>query len=878
MFGPFKESWDWVKANYPGLPFKKGDLNFITIHYLYIIFLSITGSILLYPAGGLHYIDALFFASGSATQSGLNTVDINKLKTYQQVVFYFIAMIANPIFINTFVVFVRLYWFEKRFQHIVTEARNRTRSRNKTEPKDEPDPGRAERGVDGRNIVVLHNGDLEKANGAGRVAEKLVGRDSESPTGSSMSQGELAAEIRDLPGELHPIKSPSFHREVTFADEVESEENPHSPLHRLPQRRSPEQHIEFLQNQRNPKDEETLQIPGPREYDRGQGPVPLTLNTDGAPLSHQITSPVESRGMSSGFPVKRNITIEAPDHPRPRSDTGTFSKLTPRKTTNSDQTKATAATEEGGSPSARLRTRTGTFTSLVGFGTKEREEKDPMPYLSWQPTIGRNSAFVDLTEEQREELGGIEYRSLKTLALVLVSYFVLFHLLGVITLLPWIVRSSTWGSVVDGAGQSRAWWGIFTPASLFNDLGFTLTPDSMNSFQEAVLPLLLGSFLIIVGNTGFPCMLRFVIWVSSILVPPKSGIWEELNFLLDHPRRCFTLLFPTSATWWLFWILVILNGVDLVFFIILDLNDPVVTNINPSGIRVLNGLFQAASTRTAGFATVNLSDLHPGIQVSYLVMMYISVFPIAISVRRTNVYEEKSLGIYGPSSQEEEDEKEPSYVGAHLRRQLSFDLWYIFMGLFIIAIAEGKHLQNTNEYAFTVFSCLFEIVSAYGTVGLSLGYPNINASFSAEFSVVSKLVIIAMQIRGRHRGLPYELDRAILLPSENLHKKEDEDASKRLQRRGSNVSNIELVGSALQRPPTSATRYGESTSPEAETTRAMARSTGREHELGRNDTLERGRSGHVGHSMHVKSALGKMMAEAASHPKMESRSGHVASD
>lgn len=94
----------------------------------------------------------------------------------------------------------------------------------------------------------------------------------------------------------------------------------------------------------------------------------------------------------------------------------------------------------------------------------------------------------------------------------------------------------------------------------------------MNSFQGAVLPLLLGSFLIIVGNTGFPCMLRFIIWVSSLLVPEKSGVWEEFNFLLDHPRRCFTLLFPTSATWWLFWILVILNGVDIVFFIILDVS------------------------------------------------------------------------------------------------------------------------------------------------------------------------------------------------------------------------------------------------------------------------------------------------------------------
>ena len=105
---------------------------------------------------------------------------------------------------------------------------------------------------------------------------------------------------------------------------------------------------------------------------------------------------------------------------------------------------------------------------------------------------------------------------------------------------------------------------------MFNDLGFTLTPDSMVSFQKAVVPLLFGSFLIIIGNTGFPCMLRLIIWLSSLFVPRESGIWEELKFLLDHPRRCFTLLFPNQATWWLFWILVVLNGVDLVLFIILD--------------------------------------------------------------------------------------------------------------------------------------------------------------------------------------------------------------------------------------------------------------------------------------------------------------------
>lgn len=229
------------------------------------------------------------------------------------------------------------------------------------------------------------------------------------------------------------------------------------------------------------------------------------------------------------------------------------------------------------------------------------------------------------------------------------------------------------------------------------------------------------------------------------------------------------------------------------------------TTINPPGFRVLDGLFQAVSTRTAGFSVVNLANLHPAIQVSYLIMMYISVFPIAISVRRTNVYEEKSLGIYGNAAEESLDDKEPSYVGAHLRRQLSFDLWYVFLGFFIVAIAEGSRLQNTNEYAFTMFSCLFEIVSAYGTVGLSLGYPNIDSSFSTEFTVVSKLVIIAMMIRGRHRGLPYELDRAILLPSESLHQREDLDAAKRMQRRNSNLSGTEHGATSLSRSGTAGT-------------------------------------------------------------------------
>lgn len=190
--------------------------------------------------------------------------------------------------------------------------------------------------------------------------------------------------------------------------------------------------------------------------------------------------------------------------------------------------------------------------------------------------------------------------------------------------------------------------------------------------------------------------------------------------------------------------------------------------------------------------------------------MYISIFPIAISVRRTNVYEEDSLGVYSDPN-EEGDENQPSYVASHLRRQLSYDLWYIFLGFFIISIVEGQRLGDDSAPRFSMFALLFEIVSAYGTVGLSLGYPDVNQSFSVKLKTLSKLIIIAMEIRGRHRGLPYALDRAILLPSEKRLLEEEAAAAARMQRRMSmNSATGSAVGNPMTRSRTRSSERGRS--------------------------------------------------------------------
>lgn len=178
-------------------------------------------------------------------------------------------------------------------------------------------------------------------------------------------------------------------------------------------------------------------------------------------------------------------------------------------------------------------------------------------------------------------------------------------------------------------------------------------------------------------------------------------------------------------------------------------------------------------------------------------MMYISILPIAISVRRTNVYEEQALGIYENHNKqdlENESGAEPSYVSDHLRNQLSFDLPYITLGLFLICLIEGGGKITLDDSRFTIFAILFEVISAYGTVGLSLGYPTVNTSFSSMLKPLSKLVIVAMQIRGRHRGLPYDLDRAVLLPSEKRQREEAEASAQRMQRRLSAASSDNAYG------------------------------------------------------------------------------------
>lgn len=60
---------------------------------------------------------------------------------------------------------------------------------------------------------------------------------------------------------------------------------------------------------------------------------------------------------------------------------------------------------------------TATFASGRS-GTGSIAPGKPVPYISFDAVVGRNSQFKDLSSDQLEELGGVEYRALKVLTWV----------------------------------------------------------------------------------------------------------------------------------------------------------------------------------------------------------------------------------------------------------------------------------------------------------------------------------------------------------------------------------------------------------------------------------------------------------------------------
>ncbi|KAK3178837.1 hypothetical protein OEA41_000974 [Lepraria neglecta] len=395
-------------------------------------------------------------------------------------------------------------------------------------------------------------------------------------------------------------------------------------------------------------------------------------------------------------------------------------------------------------------------------------------YLSFVPSLDQKGRFHSLGEREHQELGGVEYRALGVLLWLIPLYIVFWLTISMAILVPWSYKRDV-VAILQGpqpGGLNPGWWSSFLVVSGFCNVGLDLLDMNMIPFQSFYLVLIVLMVAKLAGNTLFPVFLRVVIWVVAQFVPTTSRLHHSLTFLLHHPRRCFILLFPSINTWYLAAVQACLHLGLWVFWFLLQIDYPTVWTI-PAGQRTIAGLFQALGVRTAGMYIIPMSQVAPALLVLYTGAMYVSGLPIIISIRSTNIYEERSIGVQNtPKSEGNVSEK--SYIAMHFQKQLISDTWWLFIGLFLICIIERTALATPSP-GFDIYAILFDTVSAFGTVGLSTGVPYDTYSFCGAWHTLSKLILIVIMIRGRHRGLPMAIDRAVLLPGQELMEKMDRE-------------------------------------------------------------------------------------------------------
>lgn len=266
----------------------------------------------------------------------------------------------------------------------------------------------AERGIRGKEIKVLHE---THGNGSGS-SSPLPGPDGvvNMQHGDSTHQLSKPPSPRPSTGGIDPKEMASHESSDT---EIGNEKPPGIHFADPPRTRDGngqpdvENHISFIQNQRKPSTGKALRIPGPREFEKGHRAVEVddddtyTLHQSATrDDGHSRLARAPSRSFSMGG-AATNASMNLRNRKFPTMD-----RILPTATT------AMASVFSVGTAPQKV------FRPFSRTGTVDQPE---MPYLSYKPTVGRNSQFVDLTDEQRDELGGIEYRSLKLLVKILLG-------------------------------------------------------------------------------------------------------------------------------------------------------------------------------------------------------------------------------------------------------------------------------------------------------------------------------------------------------------------------------------------------------------------------------------------------------------------------
>jgi trk system potassium uptake protein TrkH len=292
------------------------------------------------------------------------------------------------------------------------------------------------------------------------------------------------------------------------------------------------------------------------------------------------------------------------------------------------------------------------------------------------------------------------------------------------------------------------WWAVFHSISAFNNAGFGLLNNNlMNFVYDPVINLTVAG-LIILGGIGYPVLIALHTFLRYKIVRRKDQEQRELvaqtaNITASNVQAKIAVY----AT-----VLLLVLGTLLPLFI--EWNNPIFTTETTLSQRVLISFFQSTSTRTAGFNTIDIGALGAATLFLYMGLMFVGANPAGTG---GGIKIPTMAVLYGYIKDWFKKPGEPvtllkqrisKFAVSHAVRLFFFSILFIGFIVFFVCIAEYKYLI-TADPTYNFIKVLFEVFSAFGTVGLTMGFPGGVTSFSAILTPFSKVLVIITMLVGR---------------------------------------------------------------------------------------------------------------------------------
>ncbi|AWW73968.1 ATPase [Erythrobacter sp. KY5] len=264
----------------------------------------------------------------------------------------------------------------------------------------------------------------------------------------------------------------------------------------------------------------------------------------------------------------------------------------------------------------------------------------------------------------------------------------------------------------DFAFSSALWHGIFHSVSAFNNAGFSSFSDSVMGFQGD--PVILSPIMlaVIITALGFPVM--------------QDLRAEKLRWSNYTLHTKITLL----AT-------AVLLATGFVAMLGMEWGNPDTLGPMTLGEKALNAAFHSVMPRTAGFNSLDVGSFRDQtVLVNYLLMFIgggsagtaggikITTFVVLIAVVISEIRGQRDSGIF--------DRR----FGSHIERQ-ALAVTVLAGSLIFLATL---YIVSITDLAFE--RVLFETISAFSTVGLSMG-------ITGDLPPSAQLVITALMFVGR---------------------------------------------------------------------------------------------------------------------------------